>query len=178
MKSKTRSFMSVTACFLAAGVLLVGATPARAQVKDFLTNSEADKIRDAETTSERIRLFLGFAADRLKKFDYELKRPTADRRRAERLNGLLSAYIACVDDAAELIDLGREKQHDIADAIKLMQSRAKDFLAQLEKLAAGGPELKSYQLTLEDAILGTKEALDEANKAAQEYAPPPVRRRP
>jgi hypothetical protein len=148
------------------------------QVKDFLTSSEADKIRDAESTSERIRLFLGFASDRLKKFDYELKRPSTDRGRAARLNGLLSAYIACLDDAAELIDLGREKQHDIADAIKLMQSRAKDFLAQLEKLAAGGPELKSYQLTLEDAILGTKEALEEANKAAQEYAPPPVRRRP
>ena len=175
VSSAPRTFLCAVLCGLfSAGTI----EPAFNQAKDYLSAMEADKIRDAEATKERIRLFLSFAADRLKKLEYELGRPAADRRRAERLNGLLNAYIGCIDDAAELIDLGREKQEDIRDAIKLMQSRAKEFLATLEKLAAGGPELKSYQSTLEDALLGTREALEEANKAAKEYAPPPIRRRP
>ena len=36
--------------------------------KDYLSAVEADKIRDAESTNERIHLFLSFAEDRLKKF--------------------------------------------------------------------------------------------------------------
>ncbi|HEY2456956.1 MAG TPA: hypothetical protein VGI13_06620, partial [Candidatus Acidoferrum sp.] len=44
--------------------------------KDYLTDIEADKIRDAETTNDRIKLFLLFAEDRLKKFQYELEHPS------------------------------------------------------------------------------------------------------
>jgi len=44
------------------------AVPSRAGQKDYLSAVEADKIRDAETTNERIKLFLTFADDRLKKF--------------------------------------------------------------------------------------------------------------
>jgi chromosome segregation ATPase len=182
MKKKRKPFTaktpSATCVVLCCLLVLTPALPALGQQKDYLSATEADKIRDADSTNDRIKLFLSFAADRLKKLEYELARPSSDRRRAERLNNLLNAYISCVDDAAELIDLGREKQEDIRDGIKQMQSRAKDFLSYLEKLAAGGAELKAYQSTLDDAILGTKEALEEAEKAAKEYAPPPVRRKP
>lgn len=159
---------------------LLLATPAAAQKKkDYLTGLEADKVRDAETnTSLKIKLFVGFAADRLKKFQYELSRTTPDRRRAERLNDLLNAYTSCLDDAAELIDLGLEKQQDIGEGVKEMQARAKEFLAYLEKLAAGGgPQVAAFKENLEDAIEGTREALQGAEKAAKEMAPPPVRRK-
>ncbi len=165
--------------FLLAAVFLAPASPqAPPQKKDYLTGTEADKIRDAETPSKRIKLLLSFADDRIKKLQYELSRPVErDRRRAERLNGLLNAYTGCVDDAAQLIELGRDKQEDIRDGIKEMQSRAKEFLAYLEGLAANGPERDSYKQTLEDAIEGTRDALQEAEKAAKEIAPPPVRRK-
>ena len=70
-----------------------------AQEKDYLSALEADKIRDAETSNERIRLFLAFAEDRLKKFQYELEHPSSNRH-GDMLNALLNAYIGCVDDAA------------------------------------------------------------------------------
>ncbi len=155
-----------------------GPQPAAAQNRDYLTALEADKIRDAETTDLRIKLFLEFAEDRLKKFDYELHRGHRDRRRADRLNALLNAYVGCVDDAAELIDLGREKQEEIRSGIQRMKTKAAEFLAYLKPLLEKGPELESYRATLEDAILGTEDALAEARKAEEEYAPPPVRRRP
>jgi hypothetical protein len=174
-----RRLLARVSCAAVCGLILLG-TPGfiLGQEKDYLSGIEADKIRDAESTNERIKLFLSFASDRIKKLQYELARPSTDRRRPERLNGLLKAYVGCMDDASELIDLGQEKQEDIRDGIKQMQAHAKENLAYLEKLAAGGPELKSYQFTLEDAILGTKDALDAANKAAKEYSPPPIRRKP
>ncbi|MCL6565676.1 MAG: hypothetical protein K6U09_04550 [Acidobacteriia bacterium] len=162
-------------------LILFGAAnlqPVATQKRDYLTAPEADKIRDAETTDLRIKLFLEFAEDRLKKFDYELHRGHHDRRRAERLNALLNAYVGCVDDAAELIDLGREKQEEIRSGIQRMKTKATEFLAYLKSLLEKGPELESYRETLEDAILGTEDALAEARKAEEEYAPPPVRRRP
>ncbi len=164
---------------LAALLLCLGlaAQPAAAQRRDYLTSLEADNIRDAETSARRIRLFVSYAADRLKKFHYELGKPSTDRRRAERLNSLLSAYTGCIDDAADLVSIGVERQEDIRAGLKDLQARVKEFLPQLEKLAAEGAELESYKDTLTDAIEATKEAAQAAEKAAKEIAPPPVRRK-
>ena len=154
--------------------------PVRATVppqKDYLTSVEADKIRDAENnTNERIRLFLSFADDRLKKFQYELEHPSTNRH-TDMLNSLLNAYVGCVDDAADLIQLGLEKQDNIRKGIDLMSSRAKEFLVVLEKLSAEGPEKELYKDNLDDAIEGTRDAMNDAEKAKKKVAPPPIRRK-
>jgi hypothetical protein len=146
------------------------------QQKDYLSAIEADKIRDAETTNDRVKLFLTFADDRLKKFQYELEHPALNKHE-DILNALLNAYVGCVDDAADLIQLGIHKQENIRKGIDLMAERTKEFLAMLEKLSAGGPELEIYKDNLDDAIEGTRDAMNEAEKAKKEVAPPPVRRR-
>ena len=163
----------------AAGVPRAGrsrAVPAQ-QKKEYLSELEADKIREAMTPSERIKLFVEFAAERLRKLQYELSRPSTDRRRAELLNSLLNGYTGCLDDAAELVQLGLEKQTDIRLGLKEMQKKAPEFLKLLQGLAENGAEREKYQSTLEDAIEATQDAVKEAEKAAKEYAPPPVRRK-
>jgi hypothetical protein len=149
------------------------ATP---QQKDYLSAVEADKIRDAETVNERIKLFLTFADDRLKKFQYELDHPSTNRH-GDMLNSLLNAYVGCVDDAADLIQLGLEKQDNIRQGIDLMVTRTKDFLVVLEKLSSDGPDREIYKDNLDDAIEGTREAMNDAEKAKKKVAPPPVRRK-
>lgn len=168
---------TLATCFVTAALLLMVAANAPAQGKDYLTGIEADKIREAEQPNERIRLFLGFAADRLKKFNYENGRSIADRRRNDRLSALLEAYSGCMDDASDLIQLGRTKQQDIVAGVREMQAKGKEFLAELEKLAAAGEDLP-YKESLNDAIQATKDALAEAARTAKELAPPPVRRKP
>lgn len=149
----------------------------RAQQKDYLSALEADKIRDAETTNERVKLFLTFADDRLKKFQFELEHPSGNRH-VDMLNSLLNGYTGCVDDAADLIQLGIERQESIRQGIELMASQSKGFLSVLEKLAAaGGPDLDSYKDNLNDAIEGTRDAMNESQKATKKVAPPPVRRK-
>ncbi len=144
--------------------------------KDYLSTIEADKIRDAETPNERIKLFLFYADDRLKKFQYELEHPSSTKH-TELLNYLLNSYIGCVDDAADIIQVGLEKQENIRQGIDLMAARAKEFLPLLQKYQAGGPELELYKENLDDAVEGTQDALNDAEKAKKKAAPPPVRRK-
>jgi len=144
--------------------------------KDYLSSVEAGKIRDAETTNDRIKLFLTFAEDRLTKFQYELEHPSSDKH-TEMLNYLMNSYIGCVDDAADLIQLGLEKQDNIRQGIDLMAAKSKDFLEILKKYSVNGPELEVYKDNLDDAVEGTEDALKEAEKARKKAAPPPVRRK-
>ena len=150
--------------------------PAQRPEKDYLSDVEADKIRDAETTNDRIKLFLTFAEDRLKKFQYELEHPSADKH-PQMLNYLMNSYGGCVDDAADLIQLGLEKQDNIRQGIDLMATKTKDFLVILQKYQAEGPDLEIYKENLDDAIEGTQDAMNDAEKAKKKAAPPPVRRK-
>jgi chromosome segregation ATPase len=165
---------------LLATVATVSARRVQAQQekKDYLTDSEGDLIRDAVTPPERMKLFVTFAQDRLKKFQYELTRSVPEGRRAEILNGLLNAYSGCIDDAADQIEVAREKQVDIRAALKNMQSKSKEFLEALQKINQGGPEYDTYKDTLQDAIEGTQDALADVDKALKELNTAPVRRKP
>ena len=166
-------------------ILIAGMSPANSaagaapQKKEYLSDAEADKIRDAATTGPRIVLYANFASDRVKKLQYEFAHiDPADEKRTDRLNSLINSYSACIDDAADLLDLGIEKQEDIRDGVKLLQAKLKEFLPYLQDLAVNGPERETYKENLDDAIEATQDAVKDVEKAAQEMAPPPVRRKP
>ena len=169
--------LMLLAAFLAAApAAWPSATP---QKKEYLSEAEADKIRDAGATGPRIVLFASFASDRIKKIQYEFAHlDPADGKRAERLNHLINAYTGCIDDAADLIEIGVEKQQDIRDGVKALQAGIKEFLPYLQDLAAKGPDRETYKSNLEDAIEATQDAAKEVENAAKEMAPPPVRRKP
>jgi hypothetical protein len=153
------------------------ATPPRpAPQKDYLSSLEADKIRDAETINEKVKLFLTYAEDRLKKFQYELEHPALSLHE-ETLNGLMNGYGSCVDDAADLIQLGIEKQQNIRAGVDLMASKTKEFLETLHKIQTDAKQLEIYKDNLDDAIEGTTDAMNEAERAKKKVAAPPVRRK-
>jgi hypothetical protein len=165
-------FVSIFICSAASAAR----AEAPAQQKDYLSGVEADKIREAETPNERITLFLTFADDRLKKLQYELEHPSQTNH-AEMVNSLLNAYVGCVDDAADLIQLGIEKQQNIRKGIDLMASRTKEFLVTLQKIPTDAPDSELYKDNLNDAMEGTRDASREAEAAKKNVAPPPVRRK-
>jgi hypothetical protein len=169
-------FLWTSAAVLVSALLVVPLAHAQRPEKDYLSDLEADKIRDTETPNERVTLFLTFAEDRLKKFQYELEHPSPNKHR-EMLNFLMNSYGGCVDDAADIIQVSLGKQENIRQGIDLMATKAKGFLAILQKYAAEGPELEIYKDNLDDAIDGTQDALNEAEKAKGKAAPPPVRRK-
>jgi hypothetical protein len=156
--------------------------PVRAQRpspdKDYLTAAEADRIRDADTPSERIHLFLTYANDRLGKFEFELKRTTPENRREEVLNGLLNAYVGCLDDAADTLALQVQKQADVHAAVKEMDAKSKDFLDRLQAIQKAGREIDLYKDTLDDAMEGTEDARRDVVDDQKVTSGPPVRRKP
>ncbi len=129
--------VTIFLALIAAALISVAATPhstyAAPQKKEYLSDEEADKIREAETPNLRVKLYLSFAADRLKKFQYQLDRTLPQSRRGETLNGLLNAYSGCIDDAADIISLAVEKQQEIRAGIKEMQSKGKEYLGHAGK---------------------------------------------
>ena len=164
-------FLAVSASLFDAAVTHAAAP----QKRDYLSEEEADKIRDADSPDVRVKLYLSFAADRLKKFQYEIDRAQPQARRGETLNGLLNAYSGCVDDAGDVISLAIEKQKEIRVGIKEMQNKGKEFLVTLHKFEEN-KDVDSYKETLDDAIEGTEDAIQDATKAEKDMAPPPVRR--
>jgi hypothetical protein len=177
-KLATRALPLALASLLAIS-LAATRSPAFAQgsKKDYLSDNEADQIRDADTPNDRIKLFISFAADRIKKLQYEFTHP-AELHRDDRINTLLNAYAGCIDDASDAIQLGVEKQQDVRGAIKDMQSHAPEFLTYLKSLSAKGQAVEAYKDNLDDAIEATSEAINDADDAIKENAPPPVRRKP
>lgn len=161
----------------AAGAVMVACGAlAQAPQKDYLSNQEADKIRDAETSNERIKLFMQFADDRLKKFQYELEHPSPTNHQ-QMLNYLMNAYVGCVDDATDLMQLGVEKQENVRSGIDLIASKSKEYLEILKKIQTDGKDIEVYKENLDDAIEGTQDAMNDAEKAKKSVAPPPVRRK-
>jgi hypothetical protein len=155
------------------------ARPAAPQKKEYLSEDEAEKIRDAGMTGPRILLYAKFAGDRIKKLQYEFAHmDSADQKRTDRLNSLLNGYTGCIDDAADLVDIGIEKQEDIREGVKALQTRIKESLPYLQELAAKGLERETYKENLDDALEATQDAAKDVEKATKEMAPVPVRRKP
>lgn len=166
-------------------VLLTGALPAISaarpapQKKEYLSDAEADQIRDAFTPTAKIKLFLSFAGDRVKRIQYEFAHwDPQDHRQMERVNDALNGYSGCIDDAAELIDIAVEKQQEVHEALKDLQLRTKDYLTYLQQLQTSGPSRDEYKDNLDDAVEATQDAQSDALKAQKEIQPPPVRRGP
>ena len=167
--------------FAGALAILLGAartTVARPQSpQSYLSAEEAAKIRDDQDPSDRIKIYMAIAEDRLQKFEYELNRTAPERDRSDVLNGLLHAYEDSMDDADDEIDDARYKQADIKDALKLMDEKGKTFLARLQKYSKNGKYLGDYSDTLQDAIDSTTDAISDAADAQKEMLPAVVRRK-
>jgi hypothetical protein len=159
-----------------AGALAGMAAAQVAPEKDYLSGYEADKIRDAETPNEKIKLFIQFADDRLKKFQYELEHPSQTNH-TQQLNYLMNSYIGCVDDAADLMQEAAQKQQNVRAGVDLIAGKAKEFLEILKKIQAEGKENEVYKDNIDDAIEGTRDAINDAEKAKKSVAPPPLRRK-
>ncbi len=167
-----------TAPLIPARAATVSRPAAQDERRDYLSDDEAEKIRDDQTAAGRIKLYLSFAQDRIDKFEYELNRPEHEAQYDDILNSLMNGYVGCVDDAADQIDVAQEKQEDVRSAVKDMKEKDTAFLAKLEKFdQASGPDFEAYRYTLEDAIEGTKEAINDAADAEKNLLPGPVRRK-
>ena len=68
MRRRVRRLASWMMLLMVATAISPRCVRAQQEKKDYLTDAEGDRIRDAVTPPERMKLFVIFADDRLKKF--------------------------------------------------------------------------------------------------------------
>jgi len=82
-----------------------------------------------------------------------------------------------VDDATDQMQLAVEKSENVRKGIDLIAERTKQFLDVLKKIQTDAKEIDVYKENLDDALEGTTDAMNDAEKAKKAVAPPPVRRK-
>ena len=161
---------------LAVAVLLAGlVTSARAQQTDYLTPEEITKVRDAQEPNERIQLFLGFAEDRLLRFEQVLTPAAgAEETRPDDLRDLLNDFINAVDDTAEALDFPLQRGGvDLRKTRKKMQETVPAFLTRLQEIQKTHRDLAEGDLRydLEDATIATEDLYELVKKTPDEPIP-------
>ena len=133
----------------------------------YLTDVEADKLRDAQDPSQRIGLYLDFAQARLTRvaeFRATPEDPNYDT--GAYLDGLMDQYVSITDELKNWIQTQYDRQGDMRSGLqKLLEDGPKQLetLNQIQKT----PDAYSadYAGSLRDAIADFSDMLDGATKA-------------
>jgi hypothetical protein len=136
---------------------------ARAQDHDYLSSSEAEKLRDAQDPSDRIKVYLAFEQDRLNRMQAALE-SNGDVRVG--LDELLDQYISIDNELKDWIQY--QYDHD-GDMRKGLRSLLDDGPRQLEVLrhiqSSPQPVARDNTSSLRDAIADMNDTLDGATQA-------------
>lgn len=135
----------------------------RAQDHGYLTQSEVDKLRDAQDPSQRIKVYLSFEQDRLNRVEAAIE-SNGDVRVG--IDELLDQYISIDNELKDWIQY--QYNHD-GDMRKGLRSLLDDGPRQLEILrhiqSSPGPDARAYASSLKDAIADMDDTLNGATQA-------------
>jgi len=158
--------------FLTSALLLVFSITAAwgAEKGDFLTEEEADQLRDAQDPSQRIEKYLAFSQVRLERFDDYRNRPlNPDYDVPGYLETQLDQYIRITDTLKEWIEDQFDRHNDMRAGLKRVLEMGPHQLEQLRHIEqSSDPYAAGYRKSLSDAIDDFTDALDGASKALSE----------
>lgn len=138
--------------------LLASAIPAFAQ-RDFLTEDEIDKVRDAQEPNDRLKLYVLFARQRIDQLQRLLEKDKKGRSLMARQ--LLEDYSNIIDAMDTVSDDALKRGADIAVGANAVRDAENRMLGQLQKIHDKGPsDLEMYSVSLTEAIEATKDSLD------------------
>lgn len=146
-------------------VLLVAASaalPALAQ-KDFLTQDEVEKIREAQAPNDRLKLYVLFARQRLDQFQQLMAKEKPGR--SLMIRQLLEDYTNIIDAIDTVSDDALRRKADIAEGTTAVSAAEKRFAAQLQKAIDSQPhDLDMYELELKNALGDTTDSMELAQQ--------------
>jgi hypothetical protein len=133
------------------------AIPALAQ-REFLTNDEIDKIREAQDPNMRLKIYLVFAKQRLDQLQQQI---TKDKKgRSLTVRQLLEDYGQIVDAIDTVSDDALKRKVDVSVGVGEVSDTEKKFLAQLKRLEESHPhDLDMYEVSLKNAIETTSDSI-------------------
>lgn len=147
-------------CVLA---LLVAATAASAQQRDFLTADEVDQLRITQEPSERLALYTKFAQLRIDQIEQIFAKNAPGR--SAFLHDLLDDYTKIIDAIDTVADDALKRKRDIAAGMKVVSDAEKEMLAKLQKISDSDPkDISRYEFSLKQAIETTGDSLELAQE--------------
>src|SRR5580692_4277004 len=148
--------------FLFIPAILATGIPAFAQ-RDFLTNDEVEKVREAQEPNERLKLYVLFARQRLDQLQRVLEKEKKGRSLAVR--ELLEDYASIIDAIDTVSDDALKRGVDITLGTVEVIGSEKRFLEQLQKIQDRNPaDLDLYEVALKEAIASTSDSIDLAKE--------------
>lgn len=140
--------------------MFMGAIPALAE-RDFLTEAEIDKVREAQAPSDRLKLYILFARQRIDQLQRLLSKDKKGRSAEAR--ELLEDYGQIIDAIDTVTDDALKRGADAAEGTLAVVTAEKRFLGQLQQIKDRNlPDVDLYELALREAIAGTSDSIDQA----------------
>lgn len=134
------------------------AIPALAD-KDFLTEDEIEKVREAQLPNDRLKLYVLFARQRMDQLQRLLSKEKKGRSAEAR--ELLEDYSSIIDAIDTVSDDALKRGIDIGEGTVAVTSAEKRFLGQLRQIQdRNPPDLDLYNVALKDAIGNTSDSID------------------
>ena len=143
-----------------------------ADKNDYLSDEEADQLREAQEPSERIEAYLAFAQVRLTRFDDFRSRPASpDYDIPGYLDTQLDQFIRITDALKDWIEDHFDRHDDMRAGLKKFLEMGPHQIEQLRHVEQSpDPYAASYRKSLDDAIDDFTDALDGATKALSEQS--------
>jgi hypothetical protein len=143
--------------------ILLLALPVLFAQRDFLTDTEVDKVRDTQEPAERIKLYLSFARQRLDQLQSIMAKDRPGR--SGDVRQLLEQYSGIIDAIDTVSDDVLTRKVDASALPALIAEGEKKFLGQLEKIQNSAPrDLDMYDFELKEAIATTGDSLELTNE--------------
>ena len=138
-----------------------------AEKGDFLTEEEADQLRDAQDPSLRIEKYLAFSQIRIERFDdYRTRPANPDYDVPGYLETQLDEYIRITDALKDWIEDQFDRHNDMRAGLKKVLEMGPHQLEQLRHIEqSSDPYTAGYRKSLSDAIDDFTDTLDGATKA-------------
>ena len=143
-----------------AAILMIAATiaPLSAQ-REFLTNDEIEKIREAQEPNLRLKLYILFARQRVDQLQQQIAKDKKGR--SILVRQLLEDYSQIIDAIDTVSDDALNRKVYIAAGVAAVAEAEKKMIPILQKIEDAMPhDLDMYDIALKDAIGNTTDSLE------------------
>jgi hypothetical protein len=148
-------------CLLLAGPL--------AAQRDFLTEAEIDRVREAQEPNARLALYASFARERVDLVKSLLSKDKAGR--SALIHDALDDYSKILDAIDDTADDAAVRKQDIRKGMNAVENAEEQMLPALRKFKSSQPkDLERYAFALDQAIETTSDSLDASRQDLGERA--------